>query len=396
MIRAAVRIGRHADQLIALEFGFERTADAAIRARRFDDAIGLAVVDDRFLDQRGGGARLHARAARYAFGIDESCLPALAAIDRIETAAGNGERERSLHFFARAHAARADDALRRIEREVGVRCVLRLVEVIRAGEAVAHVAQSDFAGNVLQLAIAVGRARQAVERMIGDVEFEHAFAHPRQRLRLGAHDHARLRPGSCTTPACLCDPEFPRGRRDTIRTARANRWRRVSECRFRRPSAARITEVPAGRVDVDAVDRQAHRSRRRGRRACRDRDARGRRFMMFIATPVRIRSAAKVLENAANGHRRESTQRAQRTGLHRFAQIFEQCNVRVDAIRRDGCAGSLRRRAPSRCGTACICRTIRARRTASRIPPARRGRRCRRTRRCRRGRASPHRAANAS
>ena len=42
--------------------------------------------------------------------------------------------------------------------------------------------------------------------------------------------------------------------------------------------------------------------------------------------------AGKVLENAANGHRRESTQRTQRTGFHRFAQIFEQCNVRVGAF----------------------------------------------------------------
>ena len=56
-------------------------------------------------------------------------------------------------------------------------------------------------------------------------------------------------------------------------------------------------------------------------------------------------------------------------------------------VRRDGSARSLRRRAPSRSGTACTCRTIRARRTASRTAPARRDRRCRRMRRCRRARA---------
>ncbi len=72
VVRSAVGIGLHADQLVAFQFRVERTADAAIRAGRLHDAIGLAVLDDGFFDQRGGGTRLHARAARHAFGIDEA------------------------------------------------------------------------------------------------------------------------------------------------------------------------------------------------------------------------------------------------------------------------------------------------------------------------------------
>ena len=42
--------------------------------------------------------------------------------------------------------------------------------------AVAHLAQADGAGHVLQLAVAVGGAGEAVQRMVGDVELHHALA----------------------------------------------------------------------------------------------------------------------------------------------------------------------------------------------------------------------------
>ena len=51
--------------------------------------------------------------------------------------------------------------------------------------AVAHVAQADRAGHVLQLAVAVGRAGQAVERVIGDVELHHARAQLLEPLASG-------------------------------------------------------------------------------------------------------------------------------------------------------------------------------------------------------------------
>ncbi len=45
--------------------------------------------------------------------------------------------------------------------------------------AVAHFAQADHAGHVLQLAVAVRGAGEAVERMVGDVELHHVAAQRR-------------------------------------------------------------------------------------------------------------------------------------------------------------------------------------------------------------------------
>src|SRR3546814_6876880 len=68
----------------------------------------------------------------------------------------------------------ADDALRRIEGEIRVGLVLAQLEVVIALVAVADVAQADGAGHVLQFAVAIGGTGQAVERMVGDVEFHDA------------------------------------------------------------------------------------------------------------------------------------------------------------------------------------------------------------------------------
>ena len=111
---------------------------------------------------------------------------------RVEAAPEDGQRERALHFLAGAHAARADDALRGFEGEIGIGGVGRRLQVVGAVIAVAHVAQADDARLRLQFAIAVGAAGQAIERMVGDVELHHAapqFGEPR---RLRVHDHAAL------------------------------------------------------------------------------------------------------------------------------------------------------------------------------------------------------------
>ena len=119
----------------------------------------------------------------------------------VEAAAGDRQREGALHLLAGAHAAIADDALRRIVGEIGVRLVLGLPlgvgggaelgrDVVCALIAVAHVAQADGAGHVLQLAIAVGGAGEAIERMIGDVELHHAVADLLQARRLRLDDDA--------------------------------------------------------------------------------------------------------------------------------------------------------------------------------------------------------------
>ena len=140
----------------------------------FSVAVGQACTQapqDTHSDSRNGSAWL---------GRDE----------RLEAAARDGQREGALHLLAGAHAARADDALRGIEGEIGIGIVDAGIGVPLAVVAVAHLAQADRAGHVLQLAVAVGRAGQAVERMVGDVELHHALAQPLQPLGLGVHHHA--------------------------------------------------------------------------------------------------------------------------------------------------------------------------------------------------------------
>ena len=186
LVGAAVLVGDHAHHALALHLGLERTADAAVGAGGDDAMLGLAVLDDRLLDQRCGRAGLHAGAAGDALGRKEILVHAGGDV-RGKAATVDRQCERALHLFAGADAARADDALRRLELEVGVRGVLRLPkrigfavrareDVVLAGVAVAYVAQADGAGHVLQLAIAVGGAGQAVQRMVGDVELHHALA----------------------------------------------------------------------------------------------------------------------------------------------------------------------------------------------------------------------------
>ena len=70
---------------------------------------------ERLFAERRGRAGLDAGAARDALGVEERLV--LARDDaRREAAAFDRERERALDFVAGAHAARADDAQRRVER----------------------------------------------------------------------------------------------------------------------------------------------------------------------------------------------------------------------------------------------------------------------------------------
>ncbi len=140
-VGAAVLVRHHPHDLLALHLGLERAADAAVRARRQHRAARLAQLDDRVLGERGRRADLHAGTARDAVGLDERSVGA-GGDTRAEAAALDRERERALHLFAGTHAARAHDALRRVEREVRVGGVLREAEVVVARVAVAHVAQA--------------------------------------------------------------------------------------------------------------------------------------------------------------------------------------------------------------------------------------------------------------
>ena len=145
---------------------------------------------------------------------------------RIEAAAVDGQRERALGFLAGAHAAVADDALRRVVGEIRIGFVLLQRQVVGALVAVAHVAQADRAGHVLQFAVAVGRAGQAIERVIGDVEFHHAAAQIRAASALCVRT---FMPGSARRGAggriALAGPRFRPGTAGTSRTAPGCRWR---------------------------------------------------------------------------------------------------------------------------------------------------------------------------
>ena len=63
--------------------------------------------------------------------------------------------------------------------------------MIGAVIAVAHVAQTDRAGHVLEFTIAVRRAGETVERMVGDIKLHHAAAEGFQTRRLRVHRDAR-------------------------------------------------------------------------------------------------------------------------------------------------------------------------------------------------------------
>ncbi|MNY33354.1 hypothetical protein D3C86_1676290 [compost metagenome] len=56
--------------------------------------------------------------------------------------------------------------------------------------AITHFPQADLSGDGLQLAVAVGRAGQAVQRVIGDVQLHDVAAQGRELWRLGMHGHA--------------------------------------------------------------------------------------------------------------------------------------------------------------------------------------------------------------
>ena len=191
LVGLAGLVGDHAQDFVALELRLEGAADAAIGAGRDDRALRRSLVDDQLFVERRGRARLHAGAAGDAFGRQE--IDAARSDLRVESAAENGQRERALNLLAGAHAARADDAFRGFEGEIGIGRVGRRLQMVRAVIAIANVAQADVPGLRLQFAIVVGAAGEAVQRMVGDVELHHAPAQALQARRLGADDHPRFR-----------------------------------------------------------------------------------------------------------------------------------------------------------------------------------------------------------
>src|SRR5450830_832285 len=198
LVGLAVLPGHHAHHFVALHLGLEAAAHAAVGAGGDGAVLGLTQLDDGFLLQRGGGAGFDTGAAAHALGLHER-LPLARRDARLEAPALDGQRKRALGLLAGAHAAVADDALAGVVAEIRVGVVHHglavATEVVGAVQAVAHLAQTGHAGHVLQLAVAIGRAGQAVQRVVGDVQLHHALAQLLQARALGVHLHAGL--GRC-------------------------------------------------------------------------------------------------------------------------------------------------------------------------------------------------------
>ena len=191
MIGATIEIGHHADHLLALQLGIERAPHAAIGAGGCDAALRLTHLDDGFFHQRRCGAGRDTGAAGHAFGRHE-ILAARCRDAAVESALGGGQGVGALDVGTGPHAARADDALRRIVGEIGVRGIRRLLQMVLA-VGVADLAKADATGLVLQFAVAVGGTSQAVERVIGDIQLHDAATQAEQGIILGGDLHALLR-----------------------------------------------------------------------------------------------------------------------------------------------------------------------------------------------------------
>ena len=165
VVGMAVLVRDHAHHFLALHLCPERAAHAAIGAGGHHAVLGLALGDQAVFREGRGRTGLHAGAAGHALGIHEADVLARRHL-RVEAAALNGQRQGALLFVAGPHAARADDALAGIEGEIGIARILRRIQVVGAVVPIAHLAQAHDAGHVLQLAMAVGGAGQAVQGVI--------------------------------------------------------------------------------------------------------------------------------------------------------------------------------------------------------------------------------------
>ena len=181
-IGLAVLPRHHAHELLAPHLRLEGAADAAIGAGRDLGPFGLADLLHGFFLQRAGRAGLDAGPAGHAFGSQETFI--LAGRDvAAEAAPGNGQREGALHFVARPHAARADDAQGRVEIEIGIGAVAGRAEMLRDRQ-IPVARRADHRRHLLHLSRFRGR------RMVGEIELHHALAQALQPVALGHHGHA--------------------------------------------------------------------------------------------------------------------------------------------------------------------------------------------------------------
>ena len=269
VVRLAVLPRHHAHHCVALHLRLEVAADTAIGAGSDHRMLWLTQLNDRLLEQRSGRAGLHAGTARYALAGQERLACASGNL-RGETATFDGQREGALRLLACAHTARADDAARRIELEVGVGSVDLGMQMIGAVLAVAHFAHPDRAGHLLEFIVAGDRGGEAVKRMVGQVQLHHATAQRGARARWWWIPSCQVRPAWCRTPAFRRGPRFPQ-----TDPAGAERFQHVGGAEFRNADAGihrRAHDRSAGRHrDLLPVDRQRHLLGGTGFPVCRSR-----------------------------------------------------------------------------------------------------------------------------
>ena len=190
----------HPDDFLAAHLRLETAADTAISASRDGRMFRLTDGDHRILRQRRGRAGLHAGAAGHAFGFEEG-LTHSGRNPAVEAAPIDGQRESALRLLAGAHAAIADDAFGWIISKIGIGFVLRLPfsigsavvpgeNMIGASRVVADLAQADCSRHILKFAISVGRAGEAIERMVGEIEPHHAATDRIETRRIGLYGNA--------------------------------------------------------------------------------------------------------------------------------------------------------------------------------------------------------------
>jgi hypothetical protein len=119
MVSTAILVRYHADHFFAAHLCIERAAYAAISAGGGNRMFRQALLDDRFFHERRGGASLYTRATGYTFGIQE-VIEIAGSYFGIKSTPFDRKRKCTLRFLTGTHTAGADDALGRVERELGV------------------------------------------------------------------------------------------------------------------------------------------------------------------------------------------------------------------------------------------------------------------------------------
>ena len=178
-VRFAVFIRHHAHQFVTIQFGFERTAHAAIGASGNDRPLRRANCDHRFFLQGRGRAGRHASATGHTIRGQEGVGFQPRLDPAVKAAPLYRQSKRPLHLFAGPHAARTDDAFGGVIGEIGVAVVLgdkqrirfaiMAHREVRLDRLITHIAQTHGPGHILQFAVAIGRTGQTIQRMVGNV-----------------------------------------------------------------------------------------------------------------------------------------------------------------------------------------------------------------------------------